>query len=353
MSERPEAAPDSAVIQFERQPDLAAPDLAPPSAALVPVFPLDVNDTRLVLYDGEPGEVRVRWYLRANDYVAAGHDFPSAGGRPAPVLRLLRQCDDGGSDLADESPLSLSGNHGEGESGFSVGPEFARFEAELGLVNREGGWLLLARSNQLETAAASGLALLTPGDDASPPADPTLAPPPTALKQEFPAPDPRVGRPPVSLADVSPLPRLDAPPARALDWVGERLASDSEGIGVPAGFGRPRSEHGVTPARLLAQADAGADSVPPASGQAAASAARIPTLVYGAPTLQCAGLLIEAELHIHGWAAPNTDIDLFGHRYRIGPGGRFQFVLKVDDPALLKQALTLHPPPELGYPRDD
>ncbi|WP_146108764.1 hypothetical protein [Chromatium okenii] len=64
-----------------------------------------------------------------------------------------------------------------------------------------------------------------------------------------------------------------------------------------------------------------------------------------------AGVMIEAELRIHGWGAPNSDIDLFGQRYRIGPGGRFQLLLRVDDAALLAEMLRQHPPPELTCAR--
>ncbi|WP_200153898.1 hypothetical protein [Chromatium okenii] len=79
----------------------------------------------------------------------------------------------------------------------------------------------------------------------------------------------------------------------------------------------------------------------------APAAPRIPTLIYGRAIQRHAGLLIEAELRIHGSGEPNSEIDLFGQRYFIGAGGRFQLLIQVDDPALLTQALLQHPPPEL------
>ncbi|MFD2110660.1 hypothetical protein [Thiorhodococcus fuscus] len=80
---------------------------------------------------------------------------------------------------------------------------------------------------------------------------------------------------------------------------------------------------------------------------------KIPRLDYGQPASRGTQLLLEAELRIQGWAAPNSEVDLFGHRYLVGPGGRFQFLVKVDDPDLLRRALDLQPPPELSRSRED
>jgi hypothetical protein len=79
----------------------------------------------------------------------------------------------------------------------------------------------------------------------------------------------------------------------------------------------------------------------------------IPPLSYGQEPVRSMGVQILAELRISGQAAPGTEIDLFGHPYRVGPGGRFQLVVLVDDPELLRRALALHPPPELREKRDD
>jgi hypothetical protein len=65
------------------------------------------------------------------------------------------------------------------------------------------------------------------------------------------------------------------------------------------------------------------------------------------------GVQVDAELWITGQAPPGTQIDLFGHPYQVGPGGRFQLVLRVDDADLLRRALALHLPPELTRRRDE
>jgi hypothetical protein len=80
--------------------------------------------------------------------------------------------------------------------------------------------------------------------------------------------------------------------------------------------------------------------------------AAIPPLVYESPPQWAEGLELEAQLRIHGRAAPGSEIDLFGHPFRVGPGGRFLLTLKVEDPQLLRRALDLAPPPELALRRD-
>lgn len=294
-----------------------APDLVPPTSPLAPVFPLSIQDTRVVLHDGAPGEVRAHWFLRANDVIGIGADFPAAGGQPQPVLRLLRLGDDGGTEPVATVRLRLAGQGGAGQSGFQVGWEGARFAAELGLVNGDGGWLLLARSNRFQHAPGIGLAFPAhaAGDGVQ-----------EAVRLDETRPSAPVPIQGLSGEDAPILPAMQQP--------------------------LPLVEAG--PARLVtAFVAAGGTAAPSIDGDAMDRQSAIPTLIYGQPVVPAAGLLIEAELRIQGWAAPNTQIDLFGHAYFVGPGGRFQFVLKVDDPALLRQALALHPPAELLAPRDD
>jgi hypothetical protein len=65
------------------------------------------------------------------------------------------------------------------------------------------------------------------------------------------------------------------------------------------------------------------------------------------------GLELQAELRLTGRARPGSIIDLFGFRYRVGPGGRFQMLLPVTDPELLRRALEAAPPAELTRSRED
>ncbi len=108
------------------------------------------------------------------------------------------------------------------------------------------------------------------------------------------------------------------------------------------------------PLRLPTPGDPGApaSAPPPPVPTDPVTFAPVAPLVYGHPASVVAGLKIEAELRITGEAAPGSLIDLFGHPFRVGRGGRFQLMVRVDDPALLRQALALNPPPELALTRD-
>jgi hypothetical protein len=80
----------------------------------------------------------------------------------------------------------------------------------------------------------------------------------------------------------------------------------------------------------------------------------IPPLVYGLPTPRGSELIIEAELRVNGCAPPGSEIDLFGRPFRVGPGGRFQIVIRVDDAALIRRAFELNPPALLDrYDNDE
>lgn len=289
-------------------------DLAPPTQPLIPVFPLEVHDTSLVLYAGAADDVRVRWFLRANDVARAGADFASTEGRPQLVLRLRRVHNDGQSEPAAEIRLLRARTGGEGEVRFRVGRAGAGFEAELGLANAAGGWLLLVRSGLFEHAPGIGLPFTLCTDSQAPATDP--------------APDA-----PDQLSALAP---AAATPHQTTCF-------------APA---PPRSAEMIPVIDATAASPVSAQT-PDQPAEHAFDQSAIPLLVYGHPVTTASGLVLNAELRIHGQATPNTVIDLFGYPYRVGPGGRFQFTLKVDDPALLQQAVRRHPPPELTSPHKD
>lgn len=262
------------------------PDLVPPTTPPYPSFPLARSAKPLTLYPGTPGEVRVHWRLHADEVAGHGARFPRADGAMQAVVRLGHARTEGGSEPIREQRLRLSGLSGSGELTFRIGDDFALLEAELGLMNPEGGWLLLARSNRLQPAPGLGLE------------------------------------------------SLRRPPA-GTQWDSDAEAADSGA--VPADQAGARSE-------------ATTDTEHPGSTGVSVTS-QIPVLTYADAGTRVAGVVIEAELRLHGWSAPNTLIDLFGHRYRVGPGGRFQLSLKVDDPELIRRALERHPPPDPGDPR--
>lgn len=279
------------------------PDLMPPEAPLVPVFPLGGAARALALYPGTAGEVRVHWRLSADEVVGQGARFPSADGAPEAVLRLGRLRAGGGSEPVHEQRLRLSGLSGSGEVAFRIGDDFGLFEAELGLMNSGGGWLLLARSNRFQSARGLGLESLRHPDSWNHP-------------DSWDRPE-------------APSQTIDSEPSASPVW-----PTDAATAGT--------AERSETPPTLVGRPDAAGVRVPTA----------IPVLNYADPAPATSRVVIEAELRIHGWSAPNTEIDLFGQRYRVGPGGRFQLNVKVEDPELIRRALERHPPPESVDPRE-
>ncbi|MCF8005072.1 MAG: hypothetical protein K9L32_12900 [Chromatiaceae bacterium] len=55
------------------------------------------------------------------------------------------------------------------------------------------------------------------------------------------------------------------------------------------------------------------------------------------------GAVIRGELHVFGSAAPGRLLDLGGHPFRVGPGGRFSFRVALDDDELLAALLARLP----------
>ncbi|AUB83263.1 hypothetical protein [Candidatus Thiodictyon syntrophicum] len=159
------------------------------------------------------------------------------------------------------------------------------------------------------------------------------------------------------LAPELTLPLAPIPAARHQD--GWTPPTSAPGPRQPALEGRPlRLPAPGEPAEgpdLPAAAPPGALDLGPAGPAQPAPVFMAPgwSLTYEQAPLRRTGLELEAQLRITGQAAPGTLVDLFGHPFRVGPGGRFQLVVRVDDPSLLRMALFLNPPPELTLTRDD
>lgn len=383
-------------------------DLAPAAQGLVPRFPLDEQGTWLVLYDSAPGELRAVWSLARTDMERFGASFPVNGSRPAPVLRLRRSGPEGGTELVDEVSLLRVARERTGDVSFRVERDHCRYHAELGLATGDGGWLMLARSSGVDNAAGIGPRLPVseerhrplaasrepaagpdadaprrdagadrglvagPGDATawdgplaaalpsphSSPVDASLHPPGPAqrdpigpdfgLVPQFPLVDSAQHRSPVEPGGTTPASAdLGVPTV--------------DGTGLSLGLGETGLPGDVLPAMRpqLAQVPPIGRSLGPAPGlglpevETLADCVRIEPQVYGARPTWALGPRMEAELRILGEAAPGSLIDLFGHPFRVGPGGRFQLTLRVDDPDLLRRALELQPPPELKIRRDD
>ena len=62
-----------------------------------------------------------------------------------------------------------------------------------------------------------------------------------------------------------------------------------------------------------------------------------------APYPSAAEAEIQGELHVFGRAAPGSLLDLGGHPFLVGSGGRFSFRVALDDPELLAALLARLP----------
>ncbi|EGV31634.1 hypothetical protein ThidrDRAFT_1835 [Thiorhodococcus drewsii AZ1] len=306
-----------------------APDLSPPSHRLDPVFPHIISGTRVAIFTGEGGRLHANWALQPNDLSRFVDAFPPDGGTLFPVLRLQRLEAEGRSTPVEEKRLFLPGIGGEGETIFQFGQDHARFQVELGLVNANGGWLSLARSNGLQHVSSLGLPFY---DDEGQ----------THVRE---------GAGLLSYASEA----KGSDGSLAIDHHGsvESTPADSSQGGVVRAPGAGAGEAESVDDEHRSACDAHGGLEQPSPQTETDHAFQIPRLDYGKPVSRGTQLLLEAELRIQGWAEPNSEIDLFGHRYLVGPGGRFQFLVKVDDPDLLRRALDLQPPPELSRPRED
>ncbi|MFY9972825.1 MAG: hypothetical protein WAK53_01105 [Chromatiaceae bacterium] len=366
-----------------------APGLAPGAFPLVPVFPLEDRGTGLVLYEGPPGGMSIHWRLERTDFERVAASFPPSGGAPAVVLRLRRDRPQGGSEQAQEMPLGLGVRDGSGERLVRMQTDHHLYHAELGLTNVHGGWLMLARSNGLYNAVGIGLDLrrlskggaeiglgrgVTGGDVPALPETVSPAGPSGIRLPESPV-EPALIEPASGEGWIEPALGEGADTALApefplVPWASSQVSAPKAASAVPesAAVGRaqgpetPGGEGGGPAAAGSAQLGAGTEGTGPESGGGlAATLESAPTrigvplepLTYERPPERVNGLELEAELRLTGRARPGSTIDLFGFRYRVGPGGRFQMLLPVTDPELLRRALEAAPPAELTRSRED
>ncbi len=370
------------------------PDLAAAGPPLEPVFPLEDRGTRLVLYQGSPGELRIHWRLERDDFERAAASFPLHGRRPAPVVRLRRDRPQGGTDQAGEIPLGLGVRDGAGERGIQIPTDHCRYHAELGLTNADGGWLMLVRSNGLYNAVGIGLDLegLPPArDEAEPQGEPAEAKVQKAAVPGYLGPRARVHQagPPVEPALGEGTGGPVSPDFPIIPWERSGAVSRAHSSGAAEGETGPQVEPGdagthrgqaaqvegragaspwaglavgshapIGPAQVAIGVQGPGSVLPPgASGPPVSIPTRIGVLLtpltYESPPERASGLELEAELRINGRAPPGSIVDLFGFQYRVGPGGRFQLILPVTDPELLRRAIEAAPPAELTRHRDD
>lgn len=345
-------------------------------------FPLNVRGTYLVLTEASASDLRAFWQISGDDLIPVVSGFARGGVRPLPVLRL-RRLDGGGAGLVREIALRLTGPSGQGEHLFSVDAKPARYDVELGVSDGAGGWIMLARSNALDHAARVDVRLepikpRTPGpqpvrlDAAVGDTGPTHAERSHAGRNQSSrnqAGEIDSGGNKAGEGDTSPPVGSNSGGAAPVGIASAGIESFGR-VSMPMGvveapLGRHLEPPGPTDpgglsefddAALTRAADEPASAEPLVTGYAASArpaASPSAPLVYGQPSPRPGELMIEAELRVNGCAAPGAEIDLFGYPYRVGPGGRFQFIIRVDDPELIARAFALHPPTLPDRSKDD
>jgi hypothetical protein len=338
-------------------------------------FPDTAAGTRLVLYQTEDGAVDLRWRIDPADIAYARAAF---GGAEAHAVLRLHRIGAGGEDrVMANADLGSDADATGGLAHYAGSDADGLLQAEIGLASEGGGWLLIARSNGLPAAAQVGARFLYEHPDTPPPARPggdtgaapaaDAAAPDTAdpaeplrLQPEFPLVEP-------TLSDRA---EADLMPEGTDDILSEagvggtsptggstavRLRAPSALVG--AGIGRDTSlgaanDAAWPPGAAAAQRPA---AEPPPGGvvprlthrphvQAQTSGSSTTPVAGSGPVCPAAGeATLSAELVVHGSAPPNTLLDLGGHAYRVGPGGRFLLRIPIREREVIMRVLATLP----------
>jgi len=108
-----------------------------------------LEQTSVVLYDRDPEHLQVQWYITPQALAEARHLFPGNGTGLRQVLRLCRLDQDGRINMVASIPQGSGAAEGMDQYDFALRGDGAEYICELGLESDAGGWLLLARSNQV------------------------------------------------------------------------------------------------------------------------------------------------------------------------------------------------------------
>jgi hypothetical protein len=359
------------------QPVMDVPaDLAAVAAEVAGTFPLVLAQTSLVLLDVDPGHLHAFWTLAPGDLAQARAAFPAGGGEPQPVVSLRRLHDSGEAEVVTSIPLAGAAR---GDARFALVNDGATYQAEVGLRNAGGGWVLVARSNQarlprpvgIDIPAWDGVEPEAPAQIESP-AESQVAPSGQVAAVPEPSPNTASG---LGL-DPAALPPAGTRPAR---WVVAVAAA-----GLPAEVAGsatvPTDEAWVDWAPVIGPQGLADQAAPPpglgrsidpapaplwptdaSSESESVSWAQAPDLANPAPS-QADDLIqsgpqppgpissfalgegpeapvIDAEVLVRVRARPGTLVDLFGHPLRVGPSGETTLRAPVTDLALVAPLL--------------
>jgi hypothetical protein len=384
-------APDPSDVPAASAPISPLPDdpevkaLRAIAEAIVKDFPLVSEETALVLYEVDPEHLQAHWQLNPRDLEQAQGLFPTEARAVGAELRLRRIRADGTAELVAAVPCNLAAPDFAAGARFSLRNDTALYDAELGLASEDGGWVSLVRSNRSQLpplasrwSPAEGLPT-QPATGESRPGTTVPSGPAFREDQDSRAAGPPGAMPP-GLADRS---RPDEPAHTALREGG--AAAVFEGPVEPALAAKHPDLHPVFPNPLALEGEETGPDVARKmplhhQGSGAAEMDHVPTSEAvddpGAwaklpppllPSSAQEGQLdfpfydprtalssrsiqdlppqgedveVQAELLIYGRAAPGAEIDLFGHRLRVGSKGYFFLRRAVEDPDLLARFLS-------------
>jgi hypothetical protein len=130
------------------------------AAPVDPVFPNTAERAHLVLYQAMDGGLQLRWHLDASSLADARDAFGNVLDAPIPVLRVHRLNGRGASQIIADASLDDYDLAADGFANCGADAADGLLQAEIGLSTAAGGWMLVARSNQMQSMTPTGASFL-------------------------------------------------------------------------------------------------------------------------------------------------------------------------------------------------
>lgn len=241
-------------------------------------FPDTAEGPQLVLFQRADGAIELRWRL---DLAALEHAWAAFGHDGGPHARLLLKALADGGRLIAQTRLTDAELLGKDTALYDAARVEGPLQAEMGLGDAAGGWMLIARSNRLDASGPVGAELLRDADETLPAQHPEM-------------------------------------PEGETDTAAPDFGAELAGPAAPAPRGRRQEAPSGLDARPEVMSGSGPIS-PPDPDQ---------------------GVELQAELVLSGRAPPGQVVELGGHDYRVGDGGRFVLRIPVSDRELIQAALA-------------
>lgn len=313
-------------------------------------FASRIDRSALVLYDLDPSHLQVQWYVSPPAVEKGLGVFGGEASGPRQVLRVCRVDSDGRSRVVESVVLGGGADPCSGQRDFTADPGEAELECEIGLESRDGGWLLLERSNRIRMqggrSGVAGAAPVAPGDAVEEPPAPDHGKP-AAFEVE-----PALAAAGQPLHPVFPNPGRAAAPPPATDAAAppDRPNGSGDGRPVHAGNGAGLPRAGGQSARSAAK---DGDALPPpllpsdptrgaAAGDLAAPLydprAALSSAVFGGGRQWAADIEAAVEVVLRGRGRPGARVDLLGMPVRVETDGQFVVRRTVDAALLLSIA---------------